>query len=303
MNEITTVATVYALAPFMTKYNAIGTTTTNVTGINNAFADVNLLTNIATGGAPGTVPTGVSVPVPEIYTLANIIAACVNTKGGTYNDGSACGTLFYNANPGGTAATAPTDTMTALMNIAQHPYTSATNTANLYTLSTPTSPFQTGLTTQPNDFTLAVTLTAGNLNGPSALAADASGNVFVSNSSANTVTEFNHAGTVLSGTGYTASLNTPSSIAIDASDVVWVTNSGNNTVSRLNGSSGAAVGSPLTGGGLNQPRSIAFDSLGSAWIANTGNASVTVVNSTATTLTNYTPSAASNPLAIGVNPH
>ena len=232
MNEITTVATVYALAPFMTRYNAIGTTTTNVTGINNAFADVNLLTNIATGGAPGTVPAGVSVPVPEIYTLANIIAACVNTKGGTYNDGSPCGTLFYNANPGGTAATAPTDTMTALMNIAQHPYTSATNTANLYNLSTPTSPFQTGLTTQPDDFTLAVTLTAGNLNGPSGLAADASGNVFVANASANTVTEFNHAGTVLSGAGYTAGLNTPSSIAIDSSDIVWVTNSGNNTLSR-----------------------------------------------------------------------
>ena len=72
---------------------------------------------------------------------------------------------------------------------------------------------------------------------------------------------------------------------------------------RLNGSSGAAIGTPASGGGLNQPRSIAFDSLGNAWIANTGNNSVTVVNSTATTLTNYTPAAANGPLAIAVNPH
>jgi streptogramin lyase len=121
--------------------------------------------------------------------------------------------------------------------------------------------------------------------------------------SGNTVTEFNHTGTVLSGTGYTGSLNTPSSIAVDANDVVWVTSSGNNTVSRLNGSSGAAIGSPASGGGLNQPRSISFDSLGNAWIANTGNASVTVINSAAATLTNYTPAAATSPLAIGVNPH
>ena len=54
--------------------------------------------------------------------------------------------------------------------------------------------------------------------------------------------------------------------------------------------------------GLNQPESIAFDSLGTAWIANTGNASVTTIN-TSGSLTNYTPAAATGPLAIAVNPH
>jgi hypothetical protein len=302
INELTTVAAAYALSPFMTGPANIGAPASNAAGLANAFANVNVLVSIPNGAAPGpSLPAGASLSVAELNTLANILAACVNTAGGTAGDGSACGILFSAANPGGTSATAPGETFTAAMNIAQHP---ALNVSTLFPLSTPTAPFQPNLTAQPNDFTVAVKFTGGNLSSPSALAIDASNNVWVANAGSNTVTELSHLGSVLSGTGYTGSLNLPSAIAIDASDVVWVTNGGNNTVSRLNGTTGALLsGSPLSGGSLNQPRSVAFDSLGNAWIANTGNASLTVINSTGTTLTNYSPAGAAAPIAVGVNPH
>ena len=307
INEITTVASVYTLAPFITGtanvYTEIGTTSTNITGLTNAMADVNVLANVSNGtpaaslASPytSTVVTGATMPVPALDTLADIIAACINSAGGAAGSSTNCGTLFTATTVG---STAPTDTITALFNITQHP---ASNVASLYGLASATSPFQPTLPTQPNDFTLAATFPG--VSSPSALAADNSGNIWVANSTANTVSELAHTGAVLSGFGYTASLSTPSAIAIDANDVVWVTNQGNNTVSRLNGTSGAAIGSPSSGGGLNLPRSIAFDSLGNAWVANSGNASVTVINNAATTLTNYTPAATTNPLAIAVNPH
>ncbi len=301
INEITTVASVYSLASFMTGITNISTSAANVTGLNNAFADVNLLSNVGNGTTPGVLPAGLTVPTTEINTLADIVASCVNTAGGSYNDGSNCGTLFYNANPGGTAGTAPTDTITALMNIAQHPASSASNVSALYGLALQTPPFQPTLAATPNDFTLALTMTGG-VAAPSALAADLSGNIFVTNSGSNSVTEYGHGGAVLSGAGYTNGFNAPSSIAIDAGGILWVTNQGNASVSRLT-AAGAAYGAPLTGGGLSQPRSVAIDSLGNAWVANVGNTSVTVINNAGTTLTNYTPAGATGPLAIGVNPH
>jgi hypothetical protein len=170
LNEVTTVASVYALSPFMTGPANVGTTPGNTTGLDNAFTDVNTLASIATGNSPGAgLPTGTTVPSSEINTLADIIAACINSGGGTSGDGSACGTLFADTKVG---STAPTDTITALLNIAQHP---AVNVMGLYTMATPTAPFQPTLTTQPNDFTLAVNFTGGGITAPSSLATDASG--------------------------------------------------------------------------------------------------------------------------------
>ena len=301
INEATTVASVVAVAQFMNGPSQVGSTTGNVPGLLNAFADVNLLADTTSGLSPGpAAPAGMTVPTAEIYTLADILAACVNTAGGTYNDGSNCGRLFAYANPGGTSATAPTDTVTAMMNITQHP--SAVNTAMLYGMVPPVSPFQPSLIAQPNDFTVAVTMTGAALNAPSALASDTAGNIYIANAAGNTVTKLSHTGTNLSGSGFTAGLATPSAIAVDSNNIVWVTNQGNNSVSRLNGSSGVPLAT-LSGGGLNLPRSIAFDSLGTAWIANGGNASVTLIDGTGATLTTVTPSGTTTPLAIGVEPH
>jgi hypothetical protein len=302
IDEVTTIGSVWALSPFMTGPANVGSTASNAVGLTNAFADVNTLVNTVTGVAPGPMlPAGASVSGSEIDTLADILAACINSAGGTAGDGSACGSLFSAANPGGTPGSAPTDTITAAMNIAQHP---ALNVGSLYALATPTAPFQPTLGSQPNDFTIAVNFTGGNLGSPSSLASDSSGNVWVANSSGNTVTELSHIGAVLSGSGYTGSLNAPSAIAIDAAGNVWVANKGNNSVSKLTSTGSIASGSPYTGGGMSLPAGIAFDSTGNAWISNSGNASVTQINNTGSLITNFTGgSAITVPIGIAASPH
>lgn len=294
VNEVTTVASVWALSPFMTGAANLGASATNAAGLQNAFADVPTLTDIANGVAPGvSLPAGTTVPATEINTLANVLAACVNSAGGVAGDGSTCGILFAAANPG----TAPTDTLTAALNIAQHP---ALNVGTLFGLSSPTAPFQPALTTAPNDFTIAVNYASG-FSSPSGLAVDASGNVWVANAGNNTVSKLTHTGAAASGSPFTGAMNAPSSIAFDASGNAWITNKGNNTLTELTGSGTVATGSPFSGGGLNQPRGIAFDSTGKGWVANGGSASVTLVNGTI--LTNLTGTGITLPIGIAVSPH
>ena len=93
----------------------------------------------------------------------------------------------------------------------------------------------------------------------------------------------------------------PPALAFSTDRTLWVTNQGNGTVTRLT-AAGASYGTPYSLGATSQPRSIAFDSLGTAWVANSGNASVSTI-SNAGAVTNSTPSGASSPLAISVNPH
>ena len=146
INEVTTIASVWALAPFMTSLTGIAAPTSNTTGINNAFADVNTLASIAHGFAGGdTLPAGTVIPVAAINTLADILASCINSNGGS---SSTCPTLFSAAAVGGVM---PTDTVTAALNIAQHPSQSV---AGLYPLAAGTAPFQPTLPDQPSDFTL-----------------------------------------------------------------------------------------------------------------------------------------------------
>src|SRR5271168_2366503 len=106
IDEVTTVASVYALSGFMdSATNEIGASSNNSIGIANAFQTVPNLANISTGQALTTTPAGNgTVPQAEINTLADIIAACVNSTG----SGPACTSLFTAATPA--SATAPTNT-------------------------------------------------------------------------------------------------------------------------------------------------------------------------------------------------
>jgi hypothetical protein len=302
INEVTTVATVWALAPFMTGITNIGSpsTTQALSGIAAAFADVNTLVDLPTGSTPGSAaPSNATVPTATIYTLANILAGCVNSGGGTASDTSTnCGKLFAATSTGGT----PTNTVTAAMNIAQHP---GTNVPTIYGLGATSPPFQTALTSQPSDFTLAVTFT-GNMSQPVALAADSSGNIWIANRLGNTITKLSQNGTLLSGTGYTNSLNGPFALAFDPSGNLWVTNSGNNTLSKFGSSGTPATNSPYSGGSMSNPVGIAFDSQGNGWITNNvaaGTLTEVVPGSGNTpTFSSYTPSATAH-IAVAVSPH
>ncbi len=200
INEVTTIATAYAIAGYATDPLHVSSAADALaqTGIANAFATVTNLETLNTGVALATTPTvnggNGTVPLSEIDTLANILAACVNSTG---PDFTPCSTLFSNAMNG---STAPGDTATAAINIAHNP---GANIANLYGLQTGSAAFQPMLSVAPSDFSIAVSYTGGGLNIPSAVAIDALGNAWVSNYGGNSATELSSLGKPSSGSPYT----------------------------------------------------------------------------------------------------
>src|ERR1700722_82110 len=100
INELTTVATVFALETYMTSPTSIGSSAADAADLANDFASVNELVDTTEGTTPGPArPANESVTVTTLNTLADILAACVQTAGGVAGDGSACGKLFTAATP------------------------------------------------------------------------------------------------------------------------------------------------------------------------------------------------------------
>jgi len=280
LDELTTVAATYALAPFMADVTHIGASGANATGLVNAFNTANLLANTATGFAPGSgLPSNATVPINELNSLADILASCVNTSG---VDGT-CSTLFAAATPSG--GSAPADIVGVILNIASSPANQATA---LFKTIPSTPPFQPTLASAPNDWTVAVNFTGGGLNAPTSLALDASGDAWVANAAGNAVTELSPAGTQLTGsTGYTGSNNIfgAQGIAVDKAGNVWLADTLLSSVVKLSLSSGAVQSSTsYTSGGISGPLGIAIDSQNNVWVANFAGGSVTELNSTGTPL-------------------
>jgi uncharacterized repeat protein (TIGR03803 family) len=152
INEVTTVGAVAALYPYMTAWNAIGSTPAHAAALTTAFNTANEYVNFQTGHAPGTaLPNGYDASSNDIDALANVIASCVNTAGGTYHDGSACGTLYFLAK--GTATANPADTVAALLDIRNNPTNNVTTIFNQQPVQ---PPFQPVNAAAPADFTLPI---------------------------------------------------------------------------------------------------------------------------------------------------
>ena len=305
VNELTTVAAVWALSHYMTSYSTIGSSATNSTGLANAFAAANEVVNLATGAAPGaSLPTGATLPVTKINSLANILSACVNSAGGVAGDGSPCGNLFAAATPAGVSA--PVDTMGAAINIARN---AGSNVSTIFDLAVPNVPFQPPLSAAPTDWLIGINYTGGGLNSPKSIAVDGAGNVWLANGGANSVSEFTSGGTALSPAGGYAGggLNVPAAIAIDLSGNAWIANSGGNSASELSGSGSAlSPAGGFTGGGMSGPESISIDGYGDEWLGNHGNNSVTELNSSGAVLspgTGYTGAGVTMPTGLAVDPY
>lgn len=294
VNELTTVASVWALSPFMIGISNVGTSPANALGLTNAFASVNNLVSTDTGTVSGpALPVGAILPVAKINTLADILAACINSAGGVAGDGSLCGKLFDYTTVNGIAST---DTITAALNIAQHPNM---QTANLTYLVSASSPFQPTLIAAPSDFSLVVTYNGGGLSQPKAVALDSSGSVWLPNAGNSSVTKLSNSGAALSGVnGFTAgSLGAPSAIAIDSSGNAWVASSSLNMLTVLNPSGIAGLG--YNGTGISMPSSIAIDASSNVWVANS--TGVTQI-SRAGVLTTFSTAGIATPTAIVINP-
>ncbi len=312
VNEATTVASVYALSQFMTGAANIGSSSSNyeqsatsLPGLANAFAVVGNLVDVTTGqvlnhtpaypqslSADTNILNNSTVPQARINTLANVLNACAA-------DGSGCSSLFSAATP--SAGTAPSDTLQAILNIAQNP---GANAAAVFNVVSSGGSFTPVLSAAPNDWTLALTFTGGGLGFAPGIMVP-------------------FAGGTSQGTGQLVS----TAMAIDAVGNVWVTgfnddgSSGSvnadtssgmiaqfsNLGAPLTPNSSLSTGSPATvtyGGyiavtgskqsGTQAPYAIALDTSGNAWIlggaSRAGGGAMSQVSGTGSGLTLTVPS-------------
>jgi hypothetical protein len=204
-------------------YSAVGTSSTNTSGLVHAFVNAGKLANIANGSVPGAgLPTGTTVPVAELNTLADILAMCVNSNGVQAGKETVCGDLFQNAVPTGVAA--PTDTIGLALAMATYP---VQNVVQQFLSVGTFVPFQPTLTAIPSDWTVAIRYTGNGISQPMTTTVDASGNVWVANAGNSSLTVLAQSGNPVPGSPFTGGgLAQPSAVAIDAMGTAWVGNQG-----------------------------------------------------------------------------
>lgn len=275
INEVTTVASVYALAPFMSDYAHVGGGA-NAVGITIAFNTVNILADTTQGAAPGpSLPSAVTFdpaagfPV-VIDTIADILSTCINSNG----KDAACGTLFSLTTVGGSM---PSNTIAAALTLATHPSLAP---AALFSLVAATAPFKPSLARSPNDWTIALNYSGLNLSSPNGLALDSFSNLWIANQSGTAVTELYSGGDGVNTAGQSAQytgggLLGPQAIAIDQLNQVWIANTAGNSIVEMDGSGNILSGNGYTAGGINAPVAIAIDPGGNSWIANFNGNSIT----------------------------
>lgn len=245
INEVTTVATAFALAQFFTP--TLGLSSNDDFGTNaadlGAFAVSNehtipTLVDITSGTVrPNT--SSITIEAAKIYSMANILAACVNDA----KDFGRCSTLFANTTPPG--GVAPTDTLQAAVQMALYPYA---NVATLFGLASSTPPFAGQLSKQPNDWTIGVSYTSSDYalgisgtmptdtTGTSATSAsmdiDSSGRIwFPTNLSGHQgVAFFDPITSSFNGPYVTGLLTQPQYVSIDTNGLVWVSDVLSNTL-------------------------------------------------------------------------
>jgi hypothetical protein len=277
INEVTTVAAAWALAPFTADIAHIGSSSTNYagdagtqSGLANAFLNAQLIADTSTGNV-ATLASNLTTEPDKIYALADAVAACINSNG---SSSPGCSALFTAATPN--SGTAPTNTWDALMNIVKNP---GNNVAGVFGAIGSTPPFATSLTQAPNDWTLSLTVNGGAVSSPESLAVDSQGNVWVADYNGG-LSAFNPQGTPLNASGFGTSgiLGEDFGLAIDPSDDVWVTveqnpshNGTEGSVVRFLGvSSGSSLGTStvFSNSTINFPYAVAADSNGNIFIAN-----------------------------------
>ena len=153
INELTTVAAVYALAPYMNSATTIGSSYIDSVALSSGFMLASQYANFSTGSSPGlNVPSNKTVPTTQLNTIANAIAACVNTSSGTSSN---CNTLMSATTIGGVT---PTDVLGATLNLALNATSISTaNTNAIYGLVSANPPYQPTDSSAPANWTAPLT--------------------------------------------------------------------------------------------------------------------------------------------------
>jgi hypothetical protein len=319
INELTTVAAVYALNGFSTGTGTGGALSGcvdcvagadgdmtqlhgNLPAIDNAFDTAAMLVDAANGEPAAFLPTAAdctagSPPINcsalgRLTALGNSLAACVNSAGGSVQ----CTDLFSYTNSA--------NTLQATLFTVRNP--GLVNISEIYNLSTRNPVFTPGLSAAPSDWTIALRFTGGGILNPRSIAIDASGDAWVVNAGGS-VSKFSPTGDALSPeSGFTGGgLSSPQGIAIDQKGHVWVANTGNNSVTELSATGSAlSPGTGFTGGGLSFPDAIAIDQRGNVWAPNFKSNSVSELGPTGSALspdTGFTGGGLSEPTSIAID--
>jgi predicted outer membrane repeat protein len=340
INELTTAAAEWSLTQFLDPTGRIlGVPAANPLALPNAYigfanlADINP-TNLSVSGNPSTfLPSGASCfPGPDpncdalarLNTLSNVLAGCVESDPSS----TACAQLLCDATPGdsyGSSCTTPvpsiTDTLGAAYSIVANPNNNVGALVALASVGSP--PFSPYYGFLPDAWEMALNFNNNNSPGaafffPYSLALDASGNVFVANEGAESVSELttasNYYANDFSFAPANAIFNDPWSIAVDRSGNVFVTNFGNYSVSELTAASSYLSGSNFNnsntgnpGASFSEPVAIALDASGNVFVANeSGNTVSELLEPNYTTGLNFnntnSPGAAfANPVSLALD--
>ena len=304
VNEVTTVATVWALSQFMASGGSIGSTATNAKGLANAFATAANLADPAAGKAPGAgFPSTGTSPASKINALANLLNTCVASA-----SASPCDMLFRAVTS--TGGSSPSNTLDAALSLARNP---GNNGAAIYTQSASSTAFTPALASPPSDWTISVSFKGGGLNGPTGVGIDSQGNVWVA-SYYGVASQFTPLGSPAFASGITGyGLRSSYGLAIDPQNNVWIPNAdspstvnkGLGTVTVLNSSGQSVSGANgYSAGGLNSPIAVAIDTNGTVWVVDYGNARVTLLSNSGTPLSGtagYTASSLAFPNSVAVD--
>jgi len=293
INELTTVASVWTSAQFMNGSALSG----NETGLRIAAGNVPNLVNLETGGLGPVIVNPLNGPrtttLAKFNTLGIILSACVTAKPG------ACDKLFDAATPPG--GTAPTDTLSAALNIARYP---SNNADKIFGLLDEFYPVPEGkryrdvtqipyLFYAPSAWTLSLVYAGGGFYAVGGAAIDGEGNFWTNNNwlpgSQTTIYQqfgggigkFAPNGKPLSPmiTGFHGGgLDSPGwGIAFSADDKVWATNLIGSTISVLDRKTGKPL-SPEAGynfdGKLGQMQGILVAPNGDVWTVDNGNSQI-----------------------------
>jgi streptogramin lyase len=318
LNELTTVAGEWALSQFLDSTGQqAGASASNATGLMDAAAQAtDNLIDPTTGEPVHFLPSALECssglpPVncdglDRLNTLANIIAACVQSSGPSVSLPT-CGAATAACDILLACSSTPADgtTLEAAHSIAANP---AGNVSSLFAAQGIAGPYQPALTTAPEAFEIALNFfpLAAGLNNPIGLAIDLRGDLWIANTGGNSVVELSSTGRFLGRFAPTAAnFDRPYDLAISEKNDIWITNANGASVTELN-STGALIANRSPASALiNQPFGIEIDAADNVWMANFGNNSMSELTASSgyASGVNFAPAGAvfSGPVTIAID--
>ncbi len=116
-----------------------------------------------------------------------------------------------------------------------------------------------------NGVTSAFIAPTTNLNGPTGLAFNSVGDLFVANNGSGDIAEFSPSGTFLKH--FASGLSNPRGLAFDSAGNLWVANQSRSSVEEFN-PAGTLVSANTVTSGMNFPNALAFDNAGNLYVTN-----------------------------------